>query len=447
MENRMFSNAYLKKLIVPLIWEQLLSITVGMADTMMIASAGEAAVSGVSLVDMINNLIISVLAALATGGAVVCSQRLGAKKERDACQAANQLMYTAGVAGLLIAAAAILLRRGLVGLFFGSIEQDVMDNALIYLLITAMSFPFLAVYQSSAALFRAMGNARVTLRVSVIMNIINVCGNALCVYLLKMGAAGVAVPSLVSRAAAALLLTRMLFRRQEEPLHLLRERIRPERDTIGKILSIGVPSGLENGIFQLGRVLVVSIISTFGTVQIAANGVANSLDSVSIIMGQAMNLAMISVIGQCVGAQDEEQVVYYAKKLIRIAYWGTIPLCLTLMALLRPILSLYHLSPETTELTWLLVMLHAGFAIPLWPLSFTLPNMLRACSDVRFTMYVSILSMFMFRIGLSFLLGVWGGMGAVGVWIGMIVDWVFRSALFIWRVRKGGWKKTMKRSL
>lgn len=290
--NTLFSTKDLNKLIIPLIFEQTLAITVGMADTVMISSVGEAAVSGVSLVDMFNNFIISVLAALATGGAVVTSQYLGAKKREEACDSARQLVFASGVITLVVTALVMLLHRGIISLFFGKIEADVFESAAIYLLITAVSFPFLAVYNSCAALFRSMGNSKITLKVSVLMNLINVAGNGICIYGLQMGAAGVAIPSLVSRAVAAVLLYRLLRNPQGE-IYLPKTTFRFQWGVVKRILFIGVPSGIENGIFQLGRVVVVSIIAGFGTVQIAANGVANSLDAMGCIVGSAMGLAMI----------------------------------------------------------------------------------------------------------------------------------------------------------
>ncbi len=425
---------------IPLVLEQTLAITVGMADTMMISSVGEAAVSGVSLVDMLNNLIINILAALATGGAVVTSQFLGANKEGEACRSAKQLIYAAGLISLGITALVMACHQPLLRLFFGSIEKEVMGNAITYLLISALSFPFLAVYNACAALFRSMGNSQMTLKVSILMNVINVGGNAFCLFVLKMGVAGVAVPTLVSRAVAGVVMY-ILLKNPGYKIHLTNEKFRFQPQIVKKILFIGIPSGIENGIFQLGRVLVVSIIAGFGTVQIAANGVANSLDSMGCIIGQAMNLAMISVIGRCVGAGDLKQVRYYTKKVLAITYFFTI-LCNTAMLLfLHQILAFYGLGQETTDLAYTLVMIHNGIAMALWPAAFVLPNMLRACNDVKFTMVSSIFSMWVFRIGFSYILGVNYGMGAIGVWIAMVLDWIFRVLCFVVRYISGRWRR------
>ncbi len=439
-ENLLFSPRELRALIVPLIFEQTLAMTVGMMDTVMISAVGEAAVSGVSLVDMINNLVFAVFAAMASGGAVVVSQQLGAKRPAKARDAAQQLLVTILALSLAVMFFTLAVKKPMLRLFFGSIEDDVMENALIYFLISALSFPFLAVYNACAALFRSMGNAGITLKTAIVVNLINVVGNALGVFVFHMGTAGVAIPSLLSRAAGAVILY-LLLRKPNQEVYLDGFLVKPDWHTIQKILYIGVPNGLENGIFQLGRVLVVSIIALFGTTQIAANGVANSLDGVGVIVGQATGLAMITVIGQCVGAGSEEQVRYYLKKIMVLTYVLQAVLECAIIVFLNPILAVYGLSQETTQLTWILVVIHCGCAIPLWPMSFVFPNMLRACNDVRFTMAASIGSMFVFRIGFSYVLGVFMGMGAIGVWIAMIIDWICRILCFTLRYYSGKWRK------
>ena len=439
-ENRLFSKKDLRKLIIPLILEQTLAITVGMADTMMISSAGEAAVSGVSLVDMFNNLIISVLAALATGGAVVTSQCIGAGRREEACRSARQLVFTEAAITIGISVLVLLFHRQILGLFFGQIEADVMQNAIIYLIISVFSFPLLAVYDSCAALYRSMGNAQITLKISLLMNVINVVGNAIGVYVLKLGVAGVAIPSLVSRGVAGVVLFTLLHN-PDNLVFLTRGKFKVDGTIVKRILFIGIPSGIENGIFQLGRVLVVSIIAAFGTSQIAANGVANSLDSMGCIVGQAMSLAMITVIGRCVGAGEEGQVRYCTKKLLGETYFYTAVINSIILLLLPWILQIYGLGEETTRLSYILVMIHDGMAIFLWPASFVLPNMLRACNDVKYTMVVSIFSMITFRIGFSYVFGVHMGWMAVGVWAAMVIDWVFRVLCFVGRYLAGTWRK------
>ena len=441
MKQRLFTNRQLWKLILPLVVEQGLSILVGMCDGVMVSSVGEAAISGVSLVDMINNVILVLFAALATGGAVVTSQFLGARQEEKARQSAGQLVLMAGALGLAAMALCLVFARGLMALFFGSIAEDVMAAGLVYLRITALSFPFIALYNAGAAIFRSMGNSKVSMNVSLLMNGINVGGNALCIYGLHMGVAGVALPTLVSRAVAAVVIL-VLAARPNLQVHLPRKGLfRAEKQMMGKILRIGVPSACENSIFQLGRLVVVSMIALYGTTQTSANAVANTLDSMGIVVGHAMGLAMVTVVGQCVGAGDPEQVVSYVKKLMLWTY-GMMTLSNGLILLfVNPLIGFYSsLSPETVALTRTLVRIHAGFAIVFWPLSFVLPNALRAANDVKFTMYVGVGSMIVFRVATSWVLCVQLGMGAIGVWIAMVLDWVCRTTLFVIRFLSGKWK-------
>lgn len=315
----LFDNRALKRLIAPLIIEQILAVTVGMVDTMMVSSVGEAATSGVSLVDMINTLLINVFAAVATGGAVVASQYLGQKNRKRACESAVQLLIVTGIISLLVMGGSILFQRGLLHLLYGNLEPDVMKNALVYLVISAASYPFLAIYNSCAALFRSMGNSKISMQVSVVMNGINIFGDAVFIFGFHMGVAGAAFASLISRMIACVILMVRLFDPKLE-ITLKGTKFGWNQRIVGRILQIGIPSGVENSIFQLGRVIGVGFITMFGTTQIAANAVANNLDALGILPAQAMNLALITVIGQCVGAGDYKQAEYYAKKLMKLTY-------------------------------------------------------------------------------------------------------------------------------
>lgn len=440
-QQRLFSNQRLIRLIIPLVIEQGLTILVGMCDGVMVSSVGEAAISGVSLVDMINAVVLILFAALATGGAVVTSQFLGARQMEKAKKSAGQLVLMAGVLGSVSAVLCIVFARGLMKLFFGSIDQAVMDAGLIYLRITALSFPFIALYNAGAAMFRSTGNSKVSMQVSLLMNLINVVGNAFCIFVLKMGVAGVAIPTLVSRAVAAVVILAMAAQKKHE-LHLQRQWLTHiDRDMMGSILRIGIPSACENSIFQLGRLVVVSMIALFGTTQTSANAVANTLDGVGIIIGQAMGLAMVTVVGQSVGAGDLKQTSYYIKKLMLWTY--------VLMGISNGLLFLFvdqmvglysSLTPETVVLARTLVQIHSGFAILLWPVSFVLPNALRAANDVKFTMWVGVGSMILFRVVVSWFLCVQFQMGAIGVWIAMILDWVCRISFFLPRIFSGKWQ-------
>jgi len=436
----MFTNQALRKLIYPLFLDQILIITVGIIATMMVSYAGVAAVSGVSLVDMINMLLINVLAALATGGAVVVSQYLGRKEKDNARFAASQLITVTVVISVVIMLLVLLFNKPILRILFGSINDDVMSAAIIYFIISCLSYPFLAVYNSGAALFRSMGISRVPMFISIIMNVGNVVGNAIAIFVLDAGVVGIGVSALIARAVAASIMMYMSLNRNNEIFIRFSEIFSWERNMIKRILNIAIPNGIENGIVQLGRVLLVSIIALFGTSQIAANGITNSLVMISISFANAMNLAIVTVVGQCVGAGEYELATYYTKKLTKTTYIWTLCLSLAQIALLPLILNLYTLSPEVHRLIYILVVIHNGFAIFLWPISFTFSNALRAAGDVRYTMIVSIGSMFILRIALGYTLGVVFDMGVIGIWVAMGFDWALRAVIYIARYKSGKWK-------
>lgn len=439
--NELFSKSDLRKLIIPLILEQVLAMLVGLSDTVMVSNVGEAAVSGVSLVDMINQLAITVFSALATGGAVIASQYIGHRNRKRACESANQLLLVVLFISLAVMEICALGRAPILRLFFGKIEADVMGSALTYFLLSAFSYPLLALYNAGAALFRSMGNSRITLLISGVMNLINVIFNAIFIFGLQMGVAGAALGSLIARGFSAILIC-LLLRKEENQIHFVRfQRPFLEIKMIKKILYIGIPNGIENGIFQLGRIIVVAIIAGFGTTQIAANAVANVFDGIGIIPGNAFSLAIITIVGQCVGAGDYEQARAYTRKLLGQCYGIFLVLNGLMILTLDFTLQIYALSPETLKLAKLLISIHGGAAILLWPLSFVLPNTLRASNDVRYTMSVSVFSMFVFRILASLVLAVHFGMGAVGVWIAMIIDWIFRVIMFVLRYRGDKWQR------
>lgn len=435
----MFSKKQLQKLILPLIVEQILAITVGMVDTMMISYAGEAAISGVSLVDMINVLLINIFAAVGTGGAVVVSQYLGHGNKKLACRAAEQLITVSAVLSTGIMLLSLLFRAPLLRLLFGTVEADVMRNAMVYFLISAFSFPFLAVFNACAATYRSMGNSKISMQVSVGMNIFNAIGNAILIFGFQMGTAGAALSTLAARILGAAVMMVLIKNQKNDVYVIYRNLIAWERGMVRRILHIAIPNGVENGLFQLGRVLVVSIISRFGTAQIAANAVANNLDSMGCIAGQAMNLAMITVVGQCMGAGEKEQAVWYTKKLWKFTYMITAAVNSVILLSLPFLLNIYSLSSEAWRYAFILVCIHNGCAILLWPTSFTMPNALRASGDVRFTMVISVASMFIFRIGFSVVLGIYFGMGAIGVWIAMVLDWICRVSFYVWRFCSKKW--------
>ena len=438
----LFSGKDLTKLLIPLMIEQLLAVAVGMADVVMVAAVGEAAVSGVSLVDSISLLINQMLAALATGGAVVISQYLGNKKLGKACHASGQLMFVTMVVSCIIAAVALVFNRSLLGLIFGRVEADVMENAVTYFAITACSYPFLALYNSGAAVYRSVGNSKVSMYVSLVMNAINVAGNYTCVYILHWGVEGVAYPTLVSRMAAAVIMITLIRGKQNQVrVRKLRD-LYPSPRMIRNILSVGIPSGLENSIFQVGKLTLQSLVSSLGTTALASYAVASNLVTLQYLATNAIGLGMITVVGRCVGAREYGQARHYARRLLLLNYGFSAVVCAVMVLGAGAIVGIYQLSPEAAAEAQRMITVHSFFMI-LHPISFTLPNALRASYDAKFTMVVSIFSMWMFRVLLAYWFVRTMNLGIMGVWYGMYVDWAFRALMFEMRFR--GYEKRMGR--
>lgn len=438
----LFSNQRLAKIFIPLLFEQYLAILVGLADTVMVSSVGEAAVSGVSLVNNLSAVMLSLFTALAAGGGIVTSQFIGAKRSDDAQRSTGQVITMSTIISLIIMSLCLLFSTPLLRLFFGDIAPDVMEAASTYFLYNAISFPFIALYNAFSAILRADGNTKTAFYVSLIRNAVNIGGNALCVYTLHMGVEGVAIPTALSRLVGAICMG-IAVSKNRYPLHPRKEdifQIQPK--LMLRMLKVGLPTAIENSIFQLGRVITLSMISGFGTYQIAANSTANNLTNLSIATITALSVTGMTVVGQCIGAQDFKQTNQNVLKLLGLGYIGQIVFNSVLLIWRYPFIGIFqNLSPETVELTSELLCIHLPCAMAIYPLSFLLPSFLRAASDSAFPMYTSISSMAVFRLGLALVFCVNMGWGAKGVWWAMIVDWVFRSAMFSIRWLSGAWKK------
>lgn len=441
MKGTMFSKQDLKKLIMPLIVEQILLVAVGMADTIMISSVGEAAVSGVSLVDTVNVLLINIFTALATGGAVVAGHCLGEGSKERASESAEQLILFTTAASMGIMVLVLICHQWILTGVFGKIEPDVMKNARIYLLITALSIPFIAVYNAGAAIFRAMSDSKTSMKVSLIMNGVNIAGNALLIYGMGRGVEGAAIPTLASRMLAAVMVM-VLLKNQELDIHLRKKMdFHFHKKIVKKICYIGIPNGLENSVFQLGKIMVLSLVTSFGTTALAANAVANNIALFQIIPGMAIGYAIVTVVSQCVGAKKYDEAKYYTKLLLKYVYAGMWLVNIVVVFICPLIVKAYHLSVETGELTTQILIYHAVCCMVTWPLAFSLPNTLRAAGDVKVTLVISLLSMWIFRVGFSFFLGRNLGWGVFGIWVAMTIDWLFRAILFGLRYRGGKWQE------
>ena len=443
MGKMLYSNQALKKLLVPLVFEQLLALLVGLADTLMISSVGEAAVSGVSLVDTINILIINIFTAFGTGGAVIAGHYLGKKAREEACKVGWQIFLFSVVSSLAITAVFLLFHNGLLQLIIGRVEPAVMENARSYLVITAVSFVPLAAYNACAGLFRTMGDSRTTLYISLFMNLLNVIGNAVLIYGYHMGTAGAALSTTFSRSVAAVVIFAMLFQ-DRRGIHFKGQvtlRFRPE--LLKKILYIAVPNSLENSLFQLGKILTVSMISTMGTYAIAANAVCNTLASFNVLPGSAINSGIVAIVSVCIGAGELEQARHYTKKLMGLAEISVFFMSVLIVAASGWVIGFYHLSPQAARLAEQVLTYHAVMAVFAWLPSFSLPNTFRAAGDVMMPMTVAIASMWVFRLGFAYLLGIYFGFGLMGVWVAMTIDWIFRAICFILRFRGHKWERKM----
>ena len=437
-----FTNRQLVDLIAPLLLEQFLAIGVGLADSLMVSHVGDAAISAVSLVDSISNLMIYMFSAMAAGGAAVAGQYIGRREADNANNAAQHLMALLGGVSLCVTLLLYLFRGAVLTTLFGHVEPDVMAATNKYYLIVMASIPGIALYNGGAAILRSMERSDISLYVSLLMNAVNIIGNAILIFGLGMDVSGAAIPTLVSRTLAAFVILTVL-RDPKLPLRLSGLRTFSFRPRLMRnILYIGIPSGIENGMFQLGRLVLFSLISTFTTAAIVANAIGNTLGNFHLFAGQAVNLGLTTVISQCVGAGEYDEARAYMRKLVKVCYALLIVINLLILAFLPLIMRVYDVSPEAERLAVRVTVLHGVSSMVLWTPSFLVPSFLRAAGDARFTMVVSMCSMWLCRVFFAYVLGKHMGYGVEGVWFAhAILDWSTRSLIFFQRYRSGIWMK------
>jgi putative MATE family efflux protein len=436
---KLFTNQDLFKLFLPLIIEQFLEYLVGLVDSIMVAHVGESAVSGVSLVDFVMALLISLFAALSTGGAVIAGQYMGRKQMEEAREAANQLVWFSGAISVIIMVIIYLAKPFILNGLFGQITDEVRTEANTYLMITAASIPFLALYNAGAAVFRTMGNSKLPMQVMLAMNIAHAVGNAILIYGFHFGTEGVAIPTLISRIAAAVIIITLALNKKQSIYIKKSLKHNFKWSMIKKILGIGVPYGLENGLFYLGRIVVLSLVATFGTAAIAANAVSGTIVMFEVLPGMSIGLGLTVIISRCVGARDYEQAKYYTKKVMGIVYAAHLVSCALVLALLPSILHVYGLSEAATSLTTKIVWYHAAFTVTIWPLGYTLPVTFRASGDAKVPIMVGTLTMIFCRIALAYLLSIHFNMGMFGTWVAMFIDWILKAIIFVYRFISGKW--------
>ena len=450
-----FSNAALKAMIVPLLIEQVLQMVVGLADTMMVSYAGEAVVAGVGLDTMVYTIFIYLFTAVSAGGTVVVSQYIGSKSRENANLAASQIFHIAGILSLVCTVLMLCFGSALLQALYPETEEETMQACQTYMWIVALSFPANALYNAGAAVFRAMGQTKITMWVSLIANLINIVGNAIGIFVFRAGAAGVAWPTTISWYAAALIMIwlcaggasaqRLLQKRKLSVPNQVQIRfsqaIRLFPDMAKRILAVAIPNSVENTLFQAAKVVLGMLVATFGTSQIAANTTGQTFWSLAACMGTAMSTVFITVIGQCTGSGDMEATEWYMRKLTHLSLVLAVIWNIMVMILTPVLLPLYDLTAETKRLILIIVAIHNLFSALVQPFAMPLSSGLRAAGDVKFTMWASIFATVVCRTFLSFLLAKWMGMGVIGIALAMVIDWCIKAALDIWRFRSGRWKE------
>ena len=435
-----WNNKKLFSLLWPLIIEQLLVVMIGIVNMVMVSSVGEHAVSGISLVETINFLIITSFNAIATGGSVVASQYLGRKEEKNACSSARQLVYISVIISVALMLVTIFTRSLLLRGIFGNIADDVMRSANIYFLFIALSYPFLALYTSAAALFRRMGNSKVPMRAVIILNIFNIGANALLIYGFKLGVAGAAMSTFFGRVITAVILIRLLIKDKTRIINLSGLRnVKIEGSMIKRILNIGIPSGLEASMFQVGKILITRIFTVFGTAAIAANAVGATINSLAFMPGSGYGMGLLIIVGQCIGAGDYLAAKRYTKKIMLLSYITYLIININIFIFMKPIIGIFNLSEQAGEYCVLFLRVHCITSTLFWCPSFVLPNALKASGDARYLMIVAVSTMWIVRVCSAFFMTFTLGFGPVAVYLAMGADFLFRGIFFLKRWLSNKW--------
>lgn len=440
-QQHMFSNRMICSLLIPVVLEQLLNSIMGTADTMMVSNVGSAAISAVSLVDSINVLVIQAFSALAAGGAIICAQYIGQRNKEKANESARQVLFIITAISVAVSLICLVFQKPLLRLIFGSVEPAVMRASETYFFYTALSFPFIAAYDSAASIFRAQDNTKGPMIISMISNVMNIAGNAVMIWVFHMGVAGAALSTLISRIFCAVVVIIQLRKEKEGQEIVVRDyfEIRPDWSMIRRILGLGIPSGIENSMFQLGKLAIQSTVSTLGTTAIAAQAMTNILENLNGIAAIGVGVGLMTIVGQCLGAGRQDEAVYYIKKLCVIAEVIIIISCLGVLALTKPITILGGMEKESADMCFHMVMWITIVKPLVWIMAFIPGYGLRAAGDVKFSMIVSCCTMWACRFCLCVFLIRVMGFGPMGVWIGMFADWTLRGIIFTWRFHSRKW--------
>lgn len=439
-EKMMFSDKQVWLLLIPVALEQFLNSFMGMADTMMVSRVGSAAISAVSLVDSINVLVIQIFAALAAGATIICSQFIGKGDKKRANEAALQINLTVFVISVVLTILGLVFYRPILKLIFGAVDADVMRASETYFVITVLSFPFIALFNAGSSFYRAGGETRFPMIVSVISNVLNIAGNYVLIFVFGMGVEGAALSTLVSRIFCMAVIY-IYLRKENQIIVLNRYFVKPDYKMIMTLLAVGIPSGIENGMFQFGKLAIQSSVSLLGTKAIAANAMVIVLENINGIAGMAMGIGLMTVVGQCIGAGKIEQAKYYIVKVTVWAWWIVLACVVITMALTNTITSIAGMDGETAKMCFDMMVYITVLKPIVWTLSFVPGYGMRAAGDVKFSMITSSLTMWFVRVAISVFLIRCMGFGPIAVWIGMSADWTARAILFTGRFMSGKWTK------
>ena len=468
----LFTAKQLLWLVAPIVIEQIFSTSLGFFDSLMVSNMNATqavrsnASNAIGNVDYINNLIIQLFSAFATGGAIVTSQALGAGDRERANKVAKQLLMLVICVSLAVGGVCLALNKPILRLFYGNVDDSTFSYQRTYFYVTAASFPFIGLFNACAALLRAQRKSFSTMASAAISCVVNVGLNAVFLFALGMGVLGAGLATLFCRAIPAVFMLALLGGRDNAVRVRLLERFRFDKAMIRSILRLAVPSGVETALFQLGKLMTNTFVNAgvYATgaksitgvdeagelihINIQANGnaIANQINNFASVVGSGVGTSSLTVIGQSVGAGDPDQVKYYMKRMFVISYIAN-GICVgTILALMPLLTQLYGYAEEAKAIGRQCLWFCLIFQFFLYPLSFTAPSILKATSDVKYVMVCAVVSMFTMRVSLAFLLTTdrlpgMPELGAMGYWIGMCSDWVLRSVLFSTRLLSGRWRK------
>ena len=436
----LFSNRALLNLGVPLALNSLMAIFMGMADSVMVSSAGATAVSAVSIVDAVNNVFVTVSDSIPTGGSVVTSQYIGARQQEKAKESIRQILYSGIIIATFLMVLLLCLRKQVLRLIYGSIETAVFNQAVTYFTIILLSFPFLVAGCTATATLRSMAKSRLAVTITISANIINVIGNAILIYGFDLGVAGAAISTVFGRIVWCIW-GLMALRSEKLPVKL--EKVFPVRihwDIMKRVLRVGLGTGFENSLLHIGRLALSSLSASFGTIYIAAYSLSNTLNNFGWVMITAVTTTAMTVVGQCIGAGEKDQARQYAKKLLTVGCCIMLTMFSLIFLLRHQLVSMYQLTPEELEVaaynTGILAILTMCSC---YFMAFTPMGIFRAAGDMHYPVIVACSAMVFFRVGLSYLLCYGFQMGLMGIWLGMSADWAFRSVCNTVHFLRGKW--------